>query len=206
MNILYTNFHPGNGGGHTTYLTYLFNGVLSQGINAFIAVPKVSKLNKDLKQNYPNKVFDLDFPGKPKEIFNIIKNIKKLKHIITKKQIDIVHVNGTPDHKVVMLCKWFYKLNFRIIRTKHDSFKIKQNWFANNLYGKYTDQMIVVSNFQYSHIITSELQKKTTIIHNGIDLDYFQPREKSKALIKQFNIQDKDIVFVSVAGTALHKG
>jgi glycosyltransferase involved in cell wall biosynthesis len=66
--------------------------------------------------------------------------------------------------------------------------------------------MIVVSNFQYSHIITSALQKKTTIIHNGIDLDYFQPREKSKNLMKQFNIQDKDIVFVSVAGTALHKG
>ncbi|HIF36127.1 MAG TPA: glycosyltransferase family 1 protein [Candidatus Thioglobus sp.] len=206
MNILYTNFHPGNGGGHTTYLSYLFDGVLSQGINAFIAAPKVSKLNKDLKQNHPNKVFDLDFPGKPKEIVNIIRNIKKLKNIITKKQIDIVHVNGTPDHKVVMLCKWFYKLNFRIIRTKHDSFKIKQNWFSNKLYSKYTDQMIVVSSFQYDHIITGELQKKTTIIHNGIDLDYFQPREKSKDLIKQLNIQDKDIVFVSVAGTALHKG
>ena len=206
MNILYTNFHPGNGGGHTTYLTYLFNGVLSQDINAFIAVPQASKLNKDLKQNYPDKVFDLDFPGKPKEIVNIIKNIKKLKNIIAKKQIDIVHVNGTPDHKVVMLCKWFYKLNFCIIRTKHDSFKIKQNWFANKLYGKYTDQMIVVSNFQYSHIITSELQKKTVVIHNGIDLDYFQPREKSKNLLKKFNIQGDDIVFVSVAGTALHKG
>ena len=206
MNILYTNFHPGNGGGHTTYLTYLFNGVLSQDINAFIAVPKVSKLNKDLKQNYPDKVFDLDFPGKPKEIINIIKNIKKLKNIIAKKQIDIVHVNGTPDHKVVMLCKWFYKLNFRIIRTKHDSFKIKQDWFANKLYGKYTDQMIVVSRFQYDHVITNDLQNKTTVIHNGIDLEYFQPREKSKNLIKQFNIQDKDIVFVSVAGTALHKG
>ena len=206
MNILYTNFHPGNGGGHATYLTYLFNGVLSQDINAFIAVPKVSKLNKDLKQNYPDKVFDLDFPGKPKEIINIIKNIKKLKNIIAKKQIDIVHVNGTPDHKVVMLCKWFYKLNFRIIRTKHDSFKIKQDWFANKLYGKYTDQMIVVSRFQYDHVITNDLQNKTTVIHNGIDLEYFQPREKSKNLIKQFNIQDKDIVFVSVAGTALHKG
>ena len=206
MNILYTNFHPGNGGGHTTYLTYLFNGVISQGINAFIAAPKVSKLNQDLKKNHSNRVFDLDFPGKPKEIVNIIKNIKKLKAVIIKNNIDIVHVNGTPDHKVVMLCKWFYKLNFRIIRTKHDSFKVKQNWFANKLYGKYTDQMIVVSNFQYSHIITSELQKKTVVIHNGIDLDYFQPREKSKVLMKQFNIQDDDIVFVSVAGTALHKG
>ena len=206
MNILYTNFHPGNGGGHTTYLTYLFNGVISQGINAFIAAPKVSKLNQDLKKNHSNRVFDLDFPGKPKEIVNIIKNIKKLKAVIIKNNIDIVHVNGTPDHKVVMLCKWFYKLNFRIIRTKHDSFKIKQNWFANKLYGKYTDQMIVVSNFQYSHIITSELQKKTVVIHNGIDLDYFQPREKSKNLLKKFNIQGDDIVFVSVAGTALHKG
>ena len=206
MNILYTNFHPGNGGGHTTYLTYLFNGVISQGINAFIAAPKVSKLNQDLKKNHSNRVFDLDFPGKPKEIVNIIKNIKKLKAVIIKNNIDIVHVNGTPDHKVVMLCKWFYKLNFRIIRTKHDSFKIKQDWFANKLYGKYTDQMIVVSRFQYDHVITNDLQNKTTVIHNGIDLEYFQPREKSKNLIKQFNIQDKDIVFVSVAGTALHKG
>jgi L-malate glycosyltransferase len=206
MNILYTNFHPGNGGGHTTYLTYLFNGVIPQGINAFIAVPGVSKLNRDLKQNYPSRVFDVDFPGKPKEIVNIVRNIKKLKNIIIENQIDIVHVNGTPDHKVVMLCKWFYKLNFRIIRTKHDSFKIKQNWFADKLYGKYTDQMVVVSNFQYSHIITSELQKKTTVIHNGIDLDYFQPREKSKSLLKQFNIQSDDVVFISVAGTALHKG
>ena len=128
MNILYTNFHPGNGGGHTTYLTYLFNGVLSQNINAFIAAPEVSKLNKYLKKKHPNKVFDIDFPGKPKEIFNIIKNIKKLKNIIIKEQIDVVHVNGTPDHKVVMLCKWLYRLNFRIIRTKHDSFKIKQDW------------------------------------------------------------------------------
>ena len=206
MNILYTNFHPGNGGGHTTYLTYLFNGALSQNINAFIAAPEVSKLNKDLKKKHPNKVFDIDFPGKPKEIFNIIKNIKKLKNIIIENQIDIVHVNGTPDHKVVMLCKWFYKFNFRIIRTKHDSFKIKQNWFANKLYGKYTDQMVVVSNFQYNQVITNKLKKKTVVIHNGIDLEYFQPREKSQDLIKQFNIQDKDIVFVSVAGTALHKG
>ena len=84
MNILYTNFHPGNGGGHATYLTYLFNGVLSQNINAFIAVPKVSKLNRDLKQNYPSRVFDVDFPGKPKEIINIIKILKNSKILLSR--------------------------------------------------------------------------------------------------------------------------
>lgn len=206
MRVLYTNFHPGNGGGHTTYLTYLFNGVLSKGVDALIAVPGVSKLNRDLKKKYPKRVFDVDFPGKPKELFAALANARKLKQIILDQQIELVHVNGTPDHKVVMLCKWLYRLDFCIVRTKHDSFKIKQDWFANKLYGKYTDRMIVVSDFQYQQVITPALQTKTTVIHNGVDLEYFQPREKSQALLEKYNIQKEDLVFVSVAGTALHKG
>ena len=91
MNILYTNFHPGNGGGHTTYLNYLFNGVLPLGINAFIAVPKVSKLNKDLKQNYPSKVFDIDFPGKPKEFVNIIRKVSGMKNIFLDRRWENLH-------------------------------------------------------------------------------------------------------------------
>lgn len=206
MNILYTNFHLGNGGGHTTYLSYLFNGALSNGINVFMAAPGVSRLNKDLRKDYPDRVFDIEFPGKPKELLNMLRNAKKLKNIIVEKQINIVHVNGTPDHKVVMFCQWLYRLDFSIIRTKHDSFVIKENWFADKLYGKYTDRMITVSHYQFNHVITEQLRNKTSVIHNGVDLDYYQPREKSIDLIKQFNIQDQDIVFISVAGTALHKG
>ena len=50
MNVLYTNFHPGTGGGHTTYLKYLFNGISSQekDLTVFIAAPKSSKLNYEL--------------------------------------------------------------------------------------------------------------------------------------------------------------
>jgi len=208
MSILYTNFHPDNGGGHTTYLTYLFKGVLSQlnDIEVFLAAPKVSKLNKDLKKTYPDRVFDVDFPGKPKEIFSALFNAKKLREIIVNQRVDIVHVNGTPDHKVVMLCKWLYRLDFQIVRTKHDSFTMKKNWFANKLYGKYTDQMIVVSNYQFEKVITQRLHHKTVVIKNGIDLEYFQPREKSTELLKKFNINSDDLVFVSVAGTSLHKG
>lgn len=206
MNILYTNFHLGNGGGHTTYLNYLFNGALSNGINVFMAAPGVSRLNKDLRKDHLDRVFDIEFPGKLKELLNMLRNANKLRNVIVEKQIDIVHVNGTPDHKVVMFCKWLYRLEFSIIRTKHDSFVIKENWLADKLYGKYTDRMITVSHYQFDHVITEQLRNKTSVIHNGVDLDYYQPREKSTNLIKQFDIQDKDIVFVSVAGTALHKG
>lgn len=208
MRVLYTNFHPGNGGGHTTYLSYLFRGISSRvrDVEVFMAAPGVSKLNRDLKQSYPDRVFDVDFPGKPKEIVAALTNAKKLKAIILSQNIDVVHVNGTPDHKVVMLCKWLYCLDFSIVRTKHDSFTIKENWFADKLYGKYTDQMIVVSDYQFEQVITKSLQSKTIVIHNGVDLNYFQPRVKSPELLKTYDLQSNNLVFVSVAGTALHKG
>ena len=208
MNILYTNFHPGKGGGHTTYLNYLFNDIsnLHASINTYIAVPKASKLNQDLKKNFPSQVFDIDFPGKPKNFFKIIKNVKAFSKIVKKNKINIVHTNGTPDHKIVMLCKWFYKLDYKIVRTKHDSFPIKQHWFDKKLYDKFTDELIVVSRYQYTKISDINLKNKTTIICNGVDLNYFKPRKKSKQLVNKFQLLDSDIVFVSVAGTAIYKG
>jgi len=208
MNILLTNFHPGKGGGHTTYLNYLFNDIssLRSSINIYIAVPKTSKLNQDLKKNFQSKVFDIDFPGKPKNFLKIIKNVKAFSKLVKKNKINIVHTNGTPDHKIVMLCKWFYKLDYKIVRTKHDSFPIKQHWFAKKLYDKYTDELIVVSRYQYTKISDINLKNKTTIICNGVDLKYFKPRKKSKKLANKFQLLDSDLVFVSVAGTATYKG
>lgn len=207
MNILYTNFHPGNGGGHTTYLTYIFNEMfLCKDLNIYIAIPKTSKLNKDLRLKFSKKVFDIDFPGKPKEIINIIKNVKILAKKVKENNIEIVHVNGTPDHKVVMLCKWLYHFNFKIIRTKHDIKCIKKKWTARKMYGKYTDHLIVVSQRQYDDIKNQEILKKTSVIKNGIDIEKFSPRPKSKKIINKFYIDKDDIVFVSTAGTNLGKG
>ena len=208
MNILYTNFHPGSGGGHSTYLKYLFKSISSQKkeLNLFIAVPKSSNLNNELRKRFNSHVFDIDFPGKPKNILQIIKNVRLIAKIIKQNKIDIIHTNGTPDHKLVMICKWLFKFEYKIIRTKHDSSKIKNHWFAKKLYDKYTDHLIVVSDYQYNQIINLSLVKKTSIIHNGVDLNYYQPLKKTNKSLTDYQIEKDDIVFVSVAGTALHKG
>lgn len=208
MNILYTNFHPSGGGGHTTYLKYLFKNLSRQKseLNLFIAVPKSSQLNCELRKRFNANVFDVDFPGKPKNLIQIIKNTILIAKIIKENKIDVIHTNGTPDHKLVMICKWFFNFEFKIIRTKHDSSKIKNHWFAKKLYGKYTDHLIVVSNFQNKQIINTSLAYKTSVIHNGVDLNYFQPKKKSNNLLNHYQINKNDLVFVSVAGTALHKG
>jgi glycosyltransferase involved in cell wall biosynthesis len=204
MNILITNFHPGHGGGHYTYIKYLFEHINKQDINLFLALPKTSNLYQELSHK-SNTVFAIDFPSKIKEFSNIVKNIKKLKNVITKYKIDTIHVNGTPDHKIVMWCIWFYNLDVKVIRTKHNSTPVKNNIFNKKLYGKYTYKLIVVSQYQYQQL-DKTLQDKTTVIHNGIDLEYYKPQPKNADLLQQYNITDDDLVFVSVAGTALHKG
>jgi glycosyltransferase involved in cell wall biosynthesis len=204
MNILITNFHPGHGGGHYTYIKYLFEHINKQDINLFLALPKTSNLYQELSHK-SNTVFAIDFPSKIKEFSNIVKNIKKLKNVIKEYKIDKIHVNGTPDHKVVMWCMWFYNLDVKVIRTKHNSTPVKNNIFNKKLYGKYTYKLIVVSQYQYQQL-DKTLQDKTTVIHNGIDLEYYKPQPKNADLLQQYNITDDDLVFVSVAGTALHKG
>ena len=208
MNVLYTNFHPGTGGGHTTYLKYLFNGISNQekDLTVFIAAPKSSKLNYDLRKRFKSQVFDIDFPGKPKNLIKILINVRLLAKIIKQKKIDLVHTNGTPDHKLVMICKWLFRFEYKVIRTKHDSSIIKNHWFAKKLYQKYTDHLIVVSNYQNEQIIDPSLSVKTSVIHNGVDINYYQPMKRSNKLLKNYQIDKDDKVFVSVAGTSLHKG
>jgi L-malate glycosyltransferase len=207
MNILLTNFHPGNGGGHRTYLNYLFNYVSGlNDINIYIAVPKLSKLNLDIRTKFSSHVFDVDFPGKPKNFLQILKNAKILAGLIEKNKIDIVHTNGNPDHKIAMLCKWLYKLDYKIVRTKHDVNQIKKNFLTKILYKKFTDHLILVSHFQKKKIDDVSFLNNSSVIHNGVDLSYFKPHQKSKKVLDIYNILETDIVFVSIAGTNLNKG
>jgi glycosyltransferase involved in cell wall biosynthesis len=207
MKILLTNFHPENGGGHTTYLNYLFKE-LSKNSNliVYLAAPKTSRLYKLIKNISSDNVVAIDFPGKAKEVKNIYKNTKILANYIQEKQIDLVHANGNPEHKMAMYCKIFFGLSFKIIRTKHDSKIFKDNFFTRLQYKKYTDGLIVVSNYQLKQIKHKFILDKTTVIHNGIDLDHFTPRDKNELLLKKYNIKTTDLIFVSVAGSALHKG
>lgn len=207
MKILLTNFHPSNGGGHTTYLKYLFQEFnKNDKVDICIACPEGSRLYKVCSEINQNNTFAIDFPSKISELSSVYKNTKILAALIKKYNFDIVHVNGNPEHKMAMYCKLFYNLNFKIVRTKHESKNIKNNFFTTIQYKYFMDKMIVVSNYQLNSINKKFILDKTIMIHNGVDLNYFKPKEKNQELIDKYKISTNDIVFVSVAGTALHKG
>ena len=206
MNILITNFHLKDGGGHKTYIRSILKKSLQIQNRFFLATPKNSSLYLDQLENKENILFDIEFPSKPREIFKIIKNIIKIKKIIIENKIDLVHVNGSPDHKLIAISKWLFRFDYRIIRTKHDSFKIKSNYFNSKLYSKYTDRIIVVSNYQLREVIPDSFKNKTLVIQNTVDLSFFYPRPKDINLMNKLGIKESDRVLISNAGTALHKG
>jgi len=206
MNILITNFHLKDGGGHRTYIKYIFNFLNKKDQNVYIASPNSSHLNYQIRERNPNSIFDIEFPTKLREIPNLIKNILKLRRILKIKNIELVHVNGSPDHKVIALVKWLFRFKYKIIRTKHDSFPIKKSFFNKKMYSTYTDRFILVSKYQKELINNYYLNQKTTVIRNGVDIDYFRPRKPNAKLRLDLDIGERDLVMVSIAGTAEHKG
>jgi len=207
MNILITNFHLKDGGGHKTYIKYLFKFLIDHHSRVYIALPKNSLLYSSIKKDYPAFVFDVEFPTKINEAINLLKNLFLLNKIIKEHNIEIVHVNGSPDHKVIALAKWLFRLNFKIVRTKHDSFDINNSLSNKKLYSKYTDHLILVSKFQKSLLNGYEfLISKTTVIRNGIDINYFKPSNPCMTIKNELGIDKNDLVMISNAGTAKHKG
>jgi hypothetical protein len=99
MNILFTNFHPGIGGGHATYILSL---VLAMKMmhSLYVACPATSRLFKLAKNIQGVKAIDMSFTTRPSSWFSARAALRTL---ITKERFDVIHVNGSSDHKQVML-------------------------------------------------------------------------------------------------------
>lgn len=206
MKILFTNFHGRNGGGHVTYLMNLLSG-LSGEHELIMATPASSRLYRYASDLKNIRVVDMSFTTRPSSWFAPRASLRRL---IMREQFDIIHVNGSSDHKQVMLALLGMRKRPRIVFTKHNHHKMKsighhlRAWFT-------TDIVIAVSDY-----VRGELQKTpyrkidATTIRHGIDLDYFSPvsAEEKQALRKKLlgaDLEDK-IVIGSSAGTDYEKG
>lgn len=211
MRILYTNFHPGDGGGHTSYIASLAEGLCSRH-DIFVAAPNSSKLNRILRQRDGRiRVVDVNFPGKPREAAEIIRNLKLLKHLVTMERFDVIHVNGSPDHRMVMLavaCSW--RRRPRIVFTKHNSLPVKGSFGAFLRARYFTDHTIAVSAYTACQMKdTYYARNGISVVRNGIDTHYFSPAPQESirpARPELLGIDAGKVVIGSVAGTDEHKG
>jgi len=209
ISILVTNFHPFGGGGHATYVNSLVCNA-PEDLSIEVASPATSLIYSFASLNSV-ACYPIDFPGKLRELRMILTNLLKIRELVVKNRYDIIHCNGSPDHRLVMLMLLTLRAPLRpkVVFTKHNSFPVKNSIFTRWRYISHTDFIITVCSEQKVQL--EPLLRggtPTTTISNGVCLRRFRPvpSNRKAALRGQFGIPNHKLVFVSCAGSALHKG
>ena len=193
MNILYTNFHHEDGGGHTTYILSLLENSIH---NTFVACPPTSMLYKVLQERGHTGLIPMEFPGKPRQWREIVKNALILRRAIAEHDIDIVHTNGSPDNRMALYVSLFTRKRFKVVFTKHNTIKIKNAVSRWRLH-KFNAATIFVGDF-IDYLGLDKHNPRFHIIPNCIDLDYW----KREAPLDT----GRRLVLISNAGASKHKG
>lgn len=172
MKILYTNYHKGDGGGHTTYLTTLIQH-LGPRHHVALAAPRTSRLYGQARQAGLAEAMAVDYSSR---IWHTPALVSRLADIMAAGEFDIVHVNGSLDHRCAMLARM--KMTGpgpRIVYTKHDNHEVS-GLGAFLRASLATDHVIAVCEDTHRKLQRSAYARRPiSTVKNGVDTDWFQP-------------------------------
>ncbi|MDQ1107235.1 glycosyltransferase involved in cell wall biosynthesis [Stenotrophomonas rhizophila] len=207
MKILYTNFHAGDGGGHTTYLASLARA-LSPRHQLFMAAPAGSRVLRVVRQERIAEPVEIAFSSGLATLGRQWADLRTLRGLIVKHGIDIVHANGARDHRVVMEAVAGLPKRPKLVFTKHNS--KSSNTFGNAVRARWgTDRVIAVSEHTRQMLLDSPYRRcPIDVVRNGVDLQRFSPVAPADgaALRARWTLDPDALVLVSNAGTDGHKG
>lgn len=207
MKILYTNFHAGDGGGHTTYLASLARA-LSPRHQLFMAAPGGSRILRVVRQERIAEPVEIAFSSGLATLGRQWADLRTLRGLIREHAIDIVHANGARDHRVAMEAVAGLPKRPKLVFTKHNS--KSSNTFGNAVRARWgTDRVIAVSEHTRQMLLDSPYRHcPIDVVRNGVDLQRFSPVAPADgaALRARWTLDPDALVLVSNAGTDGHKG
>lgn len=207
MKLLYTNFHDGDGGGHTTYVIALARGLATRH-DVHVAAPEGSRLLREALALPGVHAVAQAFPNGMKKFGARIRARRALAALLREHDFDIVHVNGSADHRLVLSVLRGLRRRPRIVLTKHNSKPMTGigHWWRARL----TDQVIAVCDYTLGQLQRSAYRRcGLAIVHNGIDIARFAPWPADTARIQRERLlggPSDALLLGSNAGTASYKG
>ena len=206
MKLLYTNFHDGDGGGHTTYIA-LLAGALSARHEIHVAAPAGSRLLREAQSLPGVHAIAQEFPNGLKRMAARMRARRSLARLLRANDFDIVHVNGSSDHRLVLSAIRGLSHSPRIVLTKHNSKAI--SGLGHLLRARATDQVIAVCNHTLGQLQSSAYRRcRLATVYNGIDTAYFAPYSEDLRRIQRSRwLGDQTSLLIgSNAGTGAYKG
>jgi glycosyltransferase involved in cell wall biosynthesis len=206
MKLLYTNFHEGDGGGHTTYVMALARG-LAPAHAVTVAAPEGSRLLREARAVPGVRAVAQAFPNGLKEWASRGRALAALAALLREGAFDVVHVNGSADHRLVLAAMRGLPRRPKLVLTKHNSKPMTGlgHWWR----ARATDQVIAVCDYTLRDLQRSAYRRcALATVHNGIDIARFVPLAAEQARQQRLRwVGDFDgLVLGSNAGTAAYKG
>ncbi|WP_342227168.1 glycosyltransferase family 4 protein [Rickettsiella endosymbiont of Rhagonycha lignosa] len=200
MRILFCNFHTGYAGGHNTYILSLVEGLAQKNHTISVACPASSQLYLSLDPTVAR--FAIDYHRILKKWWRNFKQLYLFKQWIAQNHFDIIHLNGSACHRVILFVYPFLKHKPKLIFTKHHALSLKSGAKLRLRY--FVDAIIAVSKYNQQQLLQAGISKTIKLIPHGVDTDYYQPCSSAikQLLRQQYDINHDDLVFVSNAGTA----
>ena len=205
MKLLYTNFHDGDGGGHTTYVVALARALAARH-TVHVAAPASSRLLREAQALPGVSAVAQEFPNGLKKIVARQRAYRALKQLLHAQRFDVVHVNGSADHRLVLAAMRGLPEPPRVVLTRHNS----KPWrgIGHRWRSRRTDQVIAVCDYSLRDLQKSAYRgSRLATVHNGIDIAHYVPwSAEAVAVERERWSQGASLLIGSVAGTALYKG
>jgi L-malate glycosyltransferase len=208
MRLLFTNFHAGDGGGHTTYVVALARG-LAPRHQVTVAAPPGSRLHREAGSIPGVAVLDQPFPNGLGKLPARQRALRHLRGWLRANPVDIIHVNGSADHRLAMAAVRGLRSRPAIVLTKHNSKPMAglgHAWRAR--FG--TDMAIAVCEYVRRQLQASPYARcRLATVFNGVDIHRFAPADAPAAQRLAWlapAAEGAALVVGSNAGTARYKG
>jgi L-malate glycosyltransferase len=211
MKLLLTNFHDSDGGGHTTYLIALARG-LRERHQVHLALPPSSRAYREAQALDGVRVHAQPFPNGLKQMAARRDALKRLRALLDTERFDIVHVNGSADHRLVLSALRGLRPRPTLVWTKHNSKAVGGlgHWWR----ARRTDLAIAVSEATRRELLATPYARcAPTTVRNGIDIGHFAPAPadtqnaaRARWLDDTAQTTERPLLLGSNAGTAEYKG
>ena len=182
MKILLTNFHKGRGGGHDTYVVSIARGLAARH-EVFVGAPKTSRLLQHASGVANIRALPMEFPAKLKELGRFVGAIRELRALLKRERFDVVHVNGSPDHRLVLLATLFasFKRPY-CVYTKHNTIRVKRDFMTKLKARRATHHVIAVSK-PAAQLLEGSVYADCglSVIPNGVDIHFYAPFDDAAA-------------------------
>lgn len=206
MKILFTNFHGTNGGGHVTYILSLAKA-LSAAHQVSVATPASSRLYRYARQIPGLNVVDQRYTSR---ISHMVPEVRQLRRLLKEERYELIHVNGSADHRHVMFAIRGMVKPPRVVWTKHNDHPVSS--FGHWLRARWaTNHVIAVSSYILGMLERSHYASLPhSTIRHGVDTGRFSPATKTEKDQQRRAIfgdnHSELVVFGSSGGTDYDKG